>query len=535
MVKAHSMDITRHFYDAARVTKSIINLTITLLWDPTDSEMQEILNGAGDMGVIHLYLEGSGSSYHSFYTTGQGTHFILNVISSDENTLGSVTFAYLRGEPKAASEEHTTFVTDKRIVTTGLPAESPAEWFSLKQYVSTFQEAVSVESKGSGDAGDVNSRGDARPSDNMTARLIILQGLVETHQHVTSLSFFSESRLLGKFDMTNGNFHGLMEVRFPMKFNEWFLYAGALRRFALDDHPADPKNMSTLGKVLRSNPGLLEVAIRTKEAALLSQIVFCCRFISGRSQPLQVTFNDATSGKQERILAKLIISSPMELVSQGSKTRPNACELSFSDVDIRIVDWTMDCVFGTLTDDEAAVLDTATAQFPTTLTYWSLDVSNLTNAGAKSIGRVLFKSRIQSLRIKCNSFDSDIRWSLVLALSKLRRSSLLSLILCGEAVDIWLQQLAEAAAYTVHLSMLKMSPPLLQYQLVRLEVINTAQKQHSLSAMAIETILQVFKSCSLIEFSLVNIDLPSSHKWDLAMAELDVTYLKNFNIVNKEI
>ncbi|KAF9302303.1 hypothetical protein BGZ74_005534 [Mortierella antarctica] len=534
MVKAHSMDCIRHFYDAARVTKSIIDLTITLLWDPTDSEMQEILNGAGNMEVIYLYLEGSGSSYHSFYTTAQGIHFILNVISSDENTLGSVSFAYLCGEPKAATEEHTTFVTDKRIVTTGLHAESPAEWFSLKQYVSTFQETVSVESKGSGDAGDVNNSDDAGPSDNMTARLIILQGLVETHQHVTSLSFFSESRLLAKFDVTNGNFHGLVESRFPMKLNERFLYAGALRRFALDDHPADPKNMSALGKVLRSNP-LLEVAIGTKEAALLSQIVFCCRFISGRSQPLQMTFNDATSGKQERILAKLIISSPMELASQGSKTRSNACELSFSDVDIRILEWTMDCVFGALTGDEAAVLDTATAQFPTTLTYWSLDVSNLTNAGAKSIGRVLFKSRVQSLRIKCNSFDSDIRWSLVLALSKLRRSSLLSLILCGEAVDIWLQQLAEAAAYTVHLSMLKMSPPLLQYQLVRFEVINTARKQQSLSAMAVEAILQVFKSCSLIEFSLVNIDLPSSHKWDLAMAEVDVTYLVNFNIVNKEI
>ncbi|KAF9337761.1 hypothetical protein BG006_002795 [Podila minutissima] len=173
MVKAHSMDI-RHFYDAARVTKSMINLTITLLWNPTDTEMQEILNGAGDMGVIYRYLEGSGSSYPSFYTTGQGTYFILNLISSDENTLGSVTFAYLRGEPKAASEEHTTFVTDKRIATTGLPAESPAEWFSLKQYVSTFQEAASVESKDSGDAGDVNNRGDAGPSDNMTARLIIL-------------------------------------------------------------------------------------------------------------------------------------------------------------------------------------------------------------------------------------------------------------------------------------------------------------------------------------------------------------------------
>ncbi|KAI9234226.1 MAG: hypothetical protein BYD32DRAFT_464590 [Podila humilis] len=79
---------------------------------------------------------------------------------------------------------------------------------------------------------------------------------------------------------------------------------------------------------------------------------------------------------------------------------------------------------------------------PDTLSYWSLDILNLTKAGIEKVRRVMSRSRTLSLTIKCSSFDPDLRLILVHALARLRRSSLLSLVLHGEAVGTWLELLA---------------------------------------------------------------------------------------------
>lgn len=174
-----------------------------------------------------------------------------------------------------------------------------------------------------------------------------------------------------------------------------------------------PDYLSTLGKVFQFNTDLIDVAVQTKEKIFLSQILFCCRCVAGRAQPVTTTFFDECGESRSKVVATLRISSTTKNVANGVRDRPIRRRFSLQNINIKVKEWEMDCVSGALTDDEAKVLDTITAQFPDTLTYWNLDIRNLTKAGIESVRRVMSRSSIQSLRIKCYSVDQDLWTTLV--------------------------------------------------------------------------------------------------------------------------
>lgn len=122
-IRVHSMAEPLRFCDAASNTKSIIDLTITLLWDATDTEVRERGFEVDRYGrSIYLHLEGTGFKDHPIYTTGQGSVDIHSIVASDENKLKSVTFANVIGYLSVfASMEYITFIPDRCIVTTSLP------------------------------------------------------------------------------------------------------------------------------------------------------------------------------------------------------------------------------------------------------------------------------------------------------------------------------------------------------------------------------------------------------------------------------
>ncbi|KAF9385369.1 hypothetical protein CPB97_004888 [Podila verticillata] len=511
VVKVNLIEEVREFFKVVGVTKAVIDLTLSLLWEATDSELQEIVVGANAAHVVHLRLDGKGLKDHPMYTTEQGSVFIHNVITAKERNLGSVTFSNIINLHKApASVEYITFITNRRIVTTGLPAMSSVEWDGFKKFVFNFHRAIGERQTNSSEETRADIISGDEPNDNDPGsvhrrNIDELRRLVEEHRYVLSLTYLTENHQAATFDMPNGVFHGLVKARFPVDLNERFLYTGSLRHFVLEVDSTNTNYLSILGKVLEHNPDLLEVMIGTRESILLSQIVFCCGCISGRANPLHVSFYDECVGAQERVVAKLILSSITQAAIEGSDNH-SRCEFSFSSIDIKAVELAMDYGSEALNDDEAAALDTITAQFPDTLIYFNLDIRDLTRAGIESIRRVLSRSSIQFLRINCGLFDVDLKPALVYALAHLQRSSLLSLILRGEAVVTWLELLAEATHFTSQgPTKGSLAPP--EYQLVQFEVINTTPEQHLLSTRAMETIFYIYCSCSLVDFSLVYVDL----------------------------
>ncbi|KAF9215058.1 hypothetical protein BGZ59_002422 [Podila verticillata] len=497
-----------------------------LIW-ATEAELQEIVVGANAVHVVHLRLDGKGFKDHPMYTTERGSVFIHNIITANERNLDSVTFSNIVNLHRApASVEYITFITNRRIVTTGLPAMSSVEWDGFKRFVFNFHKAIGERQTNSGEENRADVISGDEPNDNNPGTVHRrnteeLRRLVEEHRYVLSLTYLTENHLAATFDMPNGVFLGLVKARFPVDLNEQFLYTGSLQHFLLEVDSTNTNYLLILGKVLKHNPDLLEVMIGTKESILLSQIVFCCSCISGRVNPLHVSFYDECVGAQERVVAKLILSPVTQAAIEDSANH-SRCEFSFSSIDIEVVEWVMDYGFEALSDDEAAALDTITLQFPDTLIYFNLDIRDLTKAGIESIRRVLSRSSIQFLRINCGLFDVDLKPDLVHAIAHLQRFSLLSLILRGEAVITWLELLAEATTHFTSHGQTRGSLASPEYQLVQFEVINTAPDLHLLSTRAMETIFHIYCSFSLVKFDLMNVRLLNTQRRDLLLANMDL-------------
>ncbi|KAG0026961.1 hypothetical protein BGZ81_005977 [Podila clonocystis] len=527
-IKVRSIQDVWEFYDTLNVTKCITVLTVTLLWAATETELREILERTIKVKVHYLRVDGGGLMDHPMYTTEQGSVYVRNIVASDQNNLKMVTFVNGSGQLSGSiSKELVAFITDRRITAIDLPSMSSVEWGEFRQFVLTFHKAINEALGDNGDSEHSNGKENKyRDTDVITT----LQKLVSANRYIKALAYITETHLAAKFDMPNGVFHGLIETRFPVMFNEQFLYDGTLRGFALEID-GNPDYLSTLGKVLKSNPNLDDVMVQTKERHLLSQIAFCCRYICGRVHPLQITFFDKCISNQERVVAKLVFSSKVQDAVQNSTADPDLGEYSISVVDIEVKEWVMDFASEPLADEEAVVLDKITTQVPNTLASLVLNISRLSRTGIESIRHVLSRSLLQFLTIECNSFSCDLKEHVVLALARIPQSLLTSLVIRGEAVDTWLQLLAEATVSPTSHNSQKISLVPLS-QLVQFTVINTATDRQPLSNKAMEAILYVAQSCSLIEFSLVNIHLPVSQQWDIVTEELDMVHLKNLNLVN---
>lgn len=520
-IKAHSMEDVRTFYNLTQGIKNALDLTVTLLWDATEAEMRQILEGTDTAGIFILRLDGNVFRNHPIYTTERGSVYIRNFVASNDHALDSVTFANIQD---SNSVEYVTFIIDRRIVTTGLPTRMSMEWDKFKQGVVGFHKAVGFEGKYSGNDSDIHS----------SDALGVLHELAATHHHIKSLTYLTETHQVATFEAQDGAFRGLVEARIPVKFNEQLLYAGALRRFVLEID-ADSDYLATLGKILASNPDILDVAMQTEEQRLLSQIVFCCRYLQGRVHPVQLTFFDKCVGKQERVVAKLVLSSKVQDVTRNSCDDLDLRKFSPLDIDIKVLEFAVDHVSEGMTDDEAAVLDMITEQVPDALTHFVLDTGRLTRTGIESLQRVVARSSIRFLRIECGTFDRDLREHLVLALACIQRSSLVSLVLCGEVVDTWLQLGVAAMASTISgLDPLKdPSEPL--PQLAQLEVINTSTGRQVLSDIAVELILYIALSSPLIEIRLVNTDLQASQQTNMIIAEMDMERIKSLGLASTNV
>ncbi|KFH72690.1 hypothetical protein MVEG_02979 [Podila verticillata NRRL 6337] len=528
-IKVRSMVEALEFFNIVNGSRSIISLAISILWDATKIEQQEILSGVADTSVNYLRLDCGGIRDHLIYTTEQGGICVRNIVTSSR--LHSITFANAVDNINGSNSiEHITFILNMRIDSTGLPTMSSAEWGRFRQYIATFHKVVGY------DRGDSKNDSDNEESSDEDSEycnldkdaIATLQELAAAHRYINSLTYLTRTHLAARFDMHDGVFHGLIEARFPVDFDEQFLYAGSLRRFVLEIDAYDPNYISTLDKIIQSNPNLLEVMVQTKEKELLSQIVFCYRCVQpNRTLPIQFTFFDECAGNQERTVAKLVLTSKSKDADQISG---DYHDVSLGTVNITVLEWALDSFSEAITDDEAAILDLITAQVPSTLTNFVLDIGRLTKVGIESIQRLLSRSEICYLKIKCNSFNKDLRKHLLLALAHIQRFSLISLVLLGEEVDTWLQLLDEATTWMAATDIKDGSSTSQFMQLLQFQVINTAPYYQSLVEGSVQTVLYIAQSCSLIEFNLINVKLQASEQWHMVMKELDLAHLSSLNL-----
>ncbi|KAG0343986.1 hypothetical protein BG004_004843 [Podila humilis] len=590
-IKAHSLDQVTEFLLLLKGTEVATDLTICMLWDSTTDELMEVSKRVHDSTVGNLFLESAGFKDHPFYSTELACRPIHNLLESTTH-LVSITFANIvnqsENKERSTQLEYVICTKDRRIVTTSVPTYVSNEWDHFKLFMMQFPKSIGYgsnnerkcitdesdvdedehdgdqyEDSADRDGGDKDSRvmkvnsalgfvSDAGLVAEGMALMARLRKISAAYPSIQSLGFLSAYRQVARFDMRNGTFQGLVNARFPVTFNEQLLYVGTLRQFVVEAAPFVPNCLSTLGKVLVSNPELCEVRIGAKESVVLSQIVFCCHHLRNQKQALHFTFYDDLSENEERVIAELMLSVSRKVedvkptggpIDAGMEDleRQGLDLFDIGSVHVKVLQWAVDIIDEDMSDDEAAVLDMITGQVPDTLHRFELNVQEMTRIGIKSLERVFSRSKIQTLKIKCCSIESDMEEALVSALAHLNRSMLVSLQLRGDHIDAWLQILPQSiVTRSASTSTTTTTPTDMQMEdtqlghLVQFEVVNTAVDRRPLSDRAKWVLFQIMHSSSrtLLDIKFENMDLLDAREWALLVIETAYRDEDNLRIVN---
>lgn len=244
VIEVHSARDIKDFYTAVEVSNNIIDLTIILLWEATETELHEVLEEAESRQVVFLRLEGVGFKDHAIYTTAQECVYVRNIVSS--NKLIFVSFANVSEQVKRfTTTEYAVFHQDKRIVSTGLPVRPSEEWNRFRRFVVEFQKAAGfptnsvIESDATDrdgieygarndnssclstsdeikdeDIGHKNTM-DKSQGDNSTDAKSTLRDLVLAHPFIHSVTYMTATHLAARFDMHGCVFHCLTGCQVP--------------------------------------------------------------------------------------------------------------------------------------------------------------------------------------------------------------------------------------------------------------------------------------------------------------------------------
>lgn len=109
---------------------------------------------------------------------------------------------------------------------------------------------------------------------------------------------------------------------------------------------------------------------------------------------------------------------------------------------VEFLQWNSDHILAPLTDLSAALLDSATGQFPPVLTSFTLNISLLSQEGLHYVQNILQRSILRHLLICCIAFDPDLTDFVRRILLSIQWHILQSLVLYGPAVNKWIQLLA---------------------------------------------------------------------------------------------
>lgn len=106
--------------------------------------------------------------------------------------------------------------------------------------------------------------------------------------------------------------------------------------------------------------------------------------------------------------------------------------------DLTVLQWDFDCAYAQLSDFSTAILNFATQKCPSVLSFFTLNVSALSNVGLACVQRILGRTSLECLCIVCTLFDPDLLDTIRRILDSVRWSTAKSLVFYGSNIDKWI-------------------------------------------------------------------------------------------------
>ncbi|KAG0339225.1 hypothetical protein BG000_002594 [Podila horticola] len=183
-------------------------------------------------------------------------------------------------------------------------------------------------------------------------------------------------------------------------------------------------------------------------------------------------------------------------------------------LDLEFLQWKCDHAFYLLSDYSASFLNVATYQHPSVLTMFELDVSHLTCHGLASVQKILHRSSLEHLVIRCIPFELDLSDSVAKVLGAVSWSTLKYLVLSGIKLNEWIA----------------IWPFTTALQLQCLQIRGTSKGFYELSHSSVLFVHQLLSTSPLAELHLVDVQLQDGRDWVLLISSIDLSLLQTLDL-----
>ncbi|KAF9373139.1 hypothetical protein CPB97_000772 [Podila verticillata] len=153
-----------------------------------------------------------------------------------------------------------------------------------------------------------------------------------------------------------------------------------------------------IGQMLQASLQLQELIISLQDIRMLESIEKTVEMWQGRSSPLQLTLLEYGSDDRGHIVTQIVVNSHVSSHPRNSHPDLQGSNASFAMAEF--LQWNSDCVWVPLTTLTATLLDSATKQHPSVLTYFTMDISNLSqDEGLPHLQNILQQSMLGHFHI----------------------------------------------------------------------------------------------------------------------------------------
>lgn len=459
------------------------DVTVSLAQKVTSQQLGYIVMKAFTCGIKVLRLHGVGEDVHSLATLEERADLFHRLVMSC-----SLQMLVLSHYPRHFEEY--VYLGRKEVHSHGVLLNNGLksaviDWQQLRTGLDEFRNQIEL----------ANQQNTALYMNVLTGILTRLDAV-----DIKGIDLFHGNTWQGRLGVTECVVYGFSEVVFPSKiFRPEGIPFQTLRHVIHRlEASADPSQIFYL---MDNHPTLQHLELLIIESEAFTELIADIYHHWNSTQQLHLVLAE----KGQRVGIRHIAA--FAIWSESSAHKAIVCE-----------NWTGDYVIGRSWN--ATLLEAVAREYPTMLTSFTLDFSNITDKGLTMIQSVLHRSRLEHLHIRHLSFESGRQDKVCCVLRSIQWSTIKSLTLFGDNIDSWFRFWMDD---TTSLFMGSSSLLLLR----RLEMIGTrsARPLSHQSCLCWHSLLYS-SSFSLSELSMENIQLQNTHDWDLILGSVDLESLK---------
>ncbi|KAG0326112.1 hypothetical protein BG004_003037 [Podila humilis] len=467
-------------------TKHRFGYCIRLSWKATRSYVKQLFMNLGNKGSCILEIDGITPDNHP-----QGYEQYQNNLFHDILTETGIDLLALLNYPQP--QQQTTLSWEFSVQSAVPPEPLLHRWMDLRSDIKQIRELVC----------------DAQVASDFDIITNKLKVALQQHQvpGATAVTLYDYD-WNAVFDLERG---AIVEVYSEGdQCPKGLLSLGSLRTLGV--HLSEWSVDQDFFRTVQANTGLQEFIVSHELSNILYRAEDFVRMWYESACSCRLLLLDRMQDTQGRTVAELALRGAGTSLIEKSTLNGQGCGpksplyCQKAPMSIEFLRWSCDEIGPPVSDYLVSFFDEATKQHPSTLTSFTLDISQLTTEGLSAAQNILHRSQLEHLQVVCSPFDHTLSLAILQVLDSVQWSTIKSLELSGPSMNEWME----------------LWPCPFAPQLLSVQIQGTGLTLQVLSHKSVLFLYRVIHSSSMVELHLTDVELQESQDWVLLIESVNM-------------